>query len=71
MKPIDGLKKVGGKLPQDTKVMIGGKATPLYLDGSHGPFKCSRCEYFKEPSSCQKVSGTIDPDGCCDLFEEE
>lgn len=30
---------------------------------------CAHCEYFKGPSSCAKVEGYIDPEGCCNLYE--
>ncbi len=33
-------------------------------DGKH----CAICKYFQAPHSCQMVSGTIDPNGYCKLF---
>jgi len=70
--PLKALKetaKPAGKLAQDTKVMIGGKPTVLYMGSESGPFECQNCEYFKAPSSCELVAGNIDPKGCCSLFE--
>ena len=36
-----------------------------------GPFECEYCHYFDEPRSCELVEGTIEPDGCCNLFTEK
>ena len=52
----------GGQLPPTDP-------TVKYEDGSQGPFRCDQCEHFQAPGSCQKVSGPIDPAGCCNLFE--
>lgn len=41
-----------------------------YMGPDQGPFKCSACEYFQQPSSCQKVDGVIDAEGCCNLFSK-
>lgn len=41
-----------------------------YFGPDQGPFKCSHCEYFIVGGACKKVEGTIDPDGCCNLFEK-
>lgn len=40
-----------------------------YQGPENGPFMCGHCEYFVAPGSCQKVSGPIDPKGCCNLYE--
>jgi len=58
--------------PTDTEA---GKVEPTnpianYMGPADGPFLCARCEYFEEPRACQKVSGDIDPDGCCNLYEK-
>lgn len=42
-----------------------------YMGPDQGPFMCRRCEYFQPPSSCEKVSGTIYPMGCCNLFQKD
>ena len=44
--------------------------TVKYMGPEDGPFKCSRCEYYIVGGACEKVEGTIDPDGCCNLYEE-
>ena len=41
----------------------------VYMRGDEGPFRCDHCEYFGSPSSCRVVSGTIDPKGCCNLYD--
>lgn len=41
-----------------------------YMGPDQGPFTCSRCEYYIVGGACKKVSGTISPDGCCNLFEK-
>lgn len=40
-----------------------------YQGPENGPFMCGHCEYFVQPNACQKVSGVIDPKGCCNLYE--
>ncbi len=45
-----------------TKVISG------YLPPEKGPFECENCIYFKLPQSCQLVAGSIDPEGCCNLY---
>lgn len=49
----------------DTKVdpMVAGYKTP-----DIGPFICGNCYHFDGESSCQIVSGQIDPEGVCNLF---
>jgi hypothetical protein len=39
-----------------------------YQGPENGPFMCGHCEYFVQPQSCSKVSGVIDPKGCCNLY---
>jgi hypothetical protein len=36
-----------------------------------GPFECEECHYFSSPRACELVEGTIDPEGCCNLFTEK
>lgn len=52
-----------GKVDQDDPIAN-------YMGPERGPFKCSRCEYFIVGGACKKVEGTINPDGCCNLFSE-
>ena len=40
-----------------------------YMYSDQGPFMCSNCAYFQQPNACVKVEGEIDPEGCCNLFE--
>ena len=49
------------KLPQKS---VGYRATP------NGDRKCGNCSLFQAPSSCQKVSGDISPDGYCVLYKK-
>lgn len=41
----------------------------VYMTSDQGPFVCGHCQYFLDPNQCQKVSGDIDPEGCCNLYE--
>lgn len=47
----------------------------IYADASKGPFKCSNCEYYPSPNTCNepymvKLRGPkVEPEACCDLFE--
>lgn len=41
----------------------------VYMTEDKGPFMCAHCEYFRGPHSCIKVSGMIEPGGCCNLYE--
>ena len=40
-----------------------------YMGPDLGPFACGRCVHFDGQSSCEIVSGPIDPAGLCNLFE--
>lgn len=40
-----------------------------YMGPDLGPFVCGRCVHFDGQSSCEIVSGQIDPAGLCNLFE--
>lgn len=40
----------------------------MYQDHPKGNQKCSLCQHFQPPSSCQIVAGTISPDGWCGVF---
>jgi len=39
-----------------------------YLPPEDGPFECQHCAHFKSPNACDKVSGVIDPQGCCNYY---
>lgn len=52
---------------QGKKDMDDPKVEYMYSD--QGPFMCSNCAYFQQPNGCVKVEGEIDPEGCCNLFE--
>lgn len=47
------------------------QAVAGYMGSDMGPFECQRCEHFDGQSSCNIVEGTIDPAGCCNLFEPQ
>ena len=51
------------------KVLHKADPTVAYMGPEKGPFKCGHCEYFESPSSCRKVDGAIDPNGCCNLYQ--
>lgn len=44
------------------------KETVKYQDSPNDGNKCSACQFFIAPNSCQLVEGTISPDGWCSLF---
>lgn len=56
--------KDAGKLPQTAHDVN-------YMGPSEAPFKCGHCEYFEAPSSCEKVAGKIDANGCCNLYSKK
>ena len=39
-----------------------------YQDQPKGDQRCSLCNHFVAPASCQVVIGTISPNGWCKLF---
>lgn len=46
-----------------------------YMGPDQGPFECQGCEHWEDQGdgksgSCEIVSGSIDPHGCCNLFEK-
>lgn len=41
-----------------------------YLGPESGPFACKFCKHFEDPNSCGLVAGNIDPDACCNLYEQ-
>jgi hypothetical protein len=48
------------------------KAEVKYVDKSHHEWHhCGICEYFRKPSSCKIVEGTIRAEGGCNKFEEK
>jgi hypothetical protein len=44
------------------------KGAAVYMDPVEGGFKCSNCDFFHTPRACELVEGSIDPEGCCNLF---
>jgi hypothetical protein len=46
------------------------KQTAGYMGPESGPFQCGNCTHFsgQEQGSCDIVAGSIDPEGCCNLF---
>ncbi|WP_346839011.1 high-potential iron-sulfur protein [Microbulbifer sp. SAOS-129_SWC] len=44
------------------------KETVKYQDSPKDGKKCSACQFFVAPGSCQLVEGSISPDGWCSLF---
>lgn len=47
------------------------KATAKYQDHPNGSNKCSMCQFFQSPHSCQLVEGNISPDGWCSFFSKK
>jgi hypothetical protein len=45
------------------------KGAVVYMDPVPGGFKCSNCDYFHQPNSCELVEGNIEPEGCCNDFK--
>ncbi len=43
--------------------------TAVYMGPELGPFSCGGCIHFEDPSSCNIVSGVVEADGCCNLYE--
>lgn len=41
-----------------------------YEENKNG-YSCKRCEYFDGKSKCEKVKGTISPDGCCNFWNKK
>lgn len=41
-----------------------------YVTSSDG-FSCKRCRHFVKPDNCLRVEGNIDPNGCCNVWEEK
>lgn len=39
-----------------------------YMGPENGPFECQNCGFFNEPNSCEVVTGSIDPKGCCNNY---
>jgi len=40
-----------------------------YTDTHQGNDSCGRCKYFHEPHLCRKVTGWVQAEGWCRLFE--
>ena len=43
-----------------------------YIEGRDVPTYCGRCEYYggdQHSGPCAKVEGTVDYEGCCNLYE--
>ena len=56
----------------DTPPQSGGKIDPQvahYMGPDQGPFACSNCSYFTQPTTCEVLSAPVDPGGVCNLFE--
>jgi hypothetical protein len=64
-------------MAHDIRFAVKGKReqsdpTVKYFPPSQGPFKCGNCEYFqKEQNACKLVSGFIEAEGCCNLYEKD
>lgn len=56
----DGDEGLGGSVEQ---------STAGYLGPEHGPFMCGNCMHYLGAGKCDVVSGEIDEQGCCNLFE--
>jgi len=38
------------------------------MGADKAPFKCGACEHFNGADRCELVAGTIEAEGCCNLF---
>jgi len=45
--------------------------TAKYQDHPNNGNHCAICNYFRPPSSCQLVDGTISPNGWCSFFAKK
>jgi Putative phage serine protease XkdF len=39
-----------------------------YMDPESGPFECNNCVHFDPKGYCEIVSGSIQAEGCCNLY---
>jgi len=59
----------------DSGEMMSVPKHDIYSEAKNGPFKCSNCEHYPSPNTCDqpyivKLRGSkVEPDACCDLFE--
>jgi hypothetical protein len=67
----DAIKEQELRAPEGDQSGLLDQSDPkvVYMTGDQGPFKCGHCSYYVDPNACQKVSGDIDPEGCCNLYE--
>lgn len=69
--PLMGLKSASpdfGASPSDSDKSSPDEAG--YQPPEQGPFHCAGCIHFHGPSSCELVAGSIDPEGCCNLYHK-
>ena len=76
--PLDALKAYKpSPSPEMLPMAEGDEETPEgqedqtaagYLPPEDGPFQCQHCAHFQAPNACEKVSGMIDPEGCCNYY---
>lgn len=52
-------------------IQIRTKISVAYEEHARGSDHCSACEHFKAPDRCDRVGGSIAPEGWCRLFKEK
>lgn len=45
------------------------KSIAVYMPPEYGPFTCSNCLHFLDGGQCAIVSGPVEPEGVCRVFE--
>lgn len=68
--PGAGAPGAGLPPPNGPKFDVEKVSPPIavYRDAKQGPFMCSNCHHFTG-GTCEVVSGPIDPNGMCNLFD--
>jgi hypothetical protein len=45
--------------------------TVKYQDYPKNGLSCTQCKAFKPPNTCQRVAGSVSPNGWCNLFAKK
>ncbi|MGB8365096.1 MAG: twin-arginine translocation signal domain-containing protein [Rhizomicrobium sp.] len=59
---------IGTAMPAQAKM---AQKAAGYQDKPNGDKSCSSCAFFKPPSSCSLVDGTISPNGYCRFYSKK
>jgi hypothetical protein len=66
VRPIRGLEESSPETHKKVEQELARYEPP-----SHGPFKCGNCSYFRAPTTCQVLEGSVEAEGCCVLYEQK